>query len=64
MPLLYKLAHAMTAIVARRKVRAGTKALPLLFESRGSPVLQSFVAHLERKESQERKYLTKDTYHV
>ena len=43
---VYKLFHAMTAIVVRRRVRAGTKVLALL---PGSPVLQSFVPNLERE---------------
>ena len=45
MPRVPKLDHAMTATIARRMVKAGTKVLALLL---GSIVLQSLVVHLER----------------
>ena len=45
MPRVPKLDYAMTATIARRTVRAGTKVLALLL---GSIVLQSLVVHLER----------------
>ena len=63
MPRVPKLDHAMTATIARRTVRAGTKVLALLLSVvlplllvvvvlllsfLGSIVLQLFVVHLER----------------
>ena len=58
MPRVPKLDHAMTATIARRTVRVGTKVLALLLslvpplllvvEDLGSIVLQLFVVHLEK----------------
>merc|ERR1712137_573788 len=45
MPNVHKLNQAMTATIARRTVRAGTKVLALLPGVLGSIVLQSLVVH-------------------
>ena len=51
MPKVHKLNQAMTATIARRTVRAGTKVLALFPGVLGSIVLQSLVVHLERSGS-------------
>ena len=49
MPKVHKLNQAMTATIARRTVRAGTKVRALFPGVLGSIVLQSLVVHLERE---------------
>ena len=66
MPRVPKLDHAMTATIARRTVRVGTKVLALLLvvEDLGSIVLQLFVVHLERVGSHEEEREREQTYPI